>query len=482
MNYSANPRAPQRYSLRRLFTTIVALCLPIVAATLFSGSFFRLGTLQPGEVLNVASAHAAEAARSHSHSMLIPVLTTGTTTSDTGLWNSGDLNQGQTFQYTFTAPGTYGYHCEHHNGMRGTITVTNGGGATPTPQGTQTAQPTGTAQLTGTAQATQTAEATGTAGATHTVHATGTAQATATLAPQVVGVDIQSYAYSPITVTVRVGDTVRWTNLDNDQHTVTSDIGLFDSGVLTLNQTWSHLFNTPGTYSYHCLVHGVFMTGYVVVQGATGGCAITFSDVPQTSPFYSYIRCLACRGIISGYNDGTFRLFSNVTRGQTAKIISNAAGYAEAIPNGQQTFSDVPSTNPFWVWIERIAMRSIISGYNCGAAPAGLCDGQRRPYFLPYSDVTRGQIAKIVAGAAGFGESIPSSQQTFSDVPNTNPFWMQVERVVMHGVISGYNCGAAPAGPCDPQRRPYFLAYNTATRGQTAKIVSNTFFPACSTP
>src|SRR5262249_60001171 len=31
-------------------------------------------------------------------------------------------------------------------------------------------------------------------------------------------------------------------------------------------------------------------------------CPFQFSDVPTDSPFYVYIRCLACRGIVSGYN------------------------------------------------------------------------------------------------------------------------------------------------------------------------------------
>src|SRR5438309_8027165 len=55
-------------------------------------------------------------------------------------------------------------------------------------------------------------------------------------------------------------------------------------------------------------------------------CPMQFSDVPAGSTFYPYIRCLACRLIVNGYSDGTFRLNSNVTRGQLSKIVSNSAG------------------------------------------------------------------------------------------------------------------------------------------------------------
>ncbi|HUS16602.1 MAG TPA: exo-alpha-sialidase, partial [Chloroflexia bacterium] len=85
-------------------------------------------------------------------------------------------------------------------------------------------------------------------------------------------------------------------------------------------------------------------------------CPVQFSDVPPDSVFYPYIRCLVCRGIVSGYGDGTFRPFNNVTRGQTAKLVANAAAFVDAIPSTQQTFSDVAPGSPFWVYVERLAL------------------------------------------------------------------------------------------------------------------------------
>ena len=78
-------------------------------------------------------------------------------------------------------------------------------------------------------------------------------------------------------------------------------------------------------------------------------CSIQFTDVPPGATFYPYIVCLACRGIITGYSDGTFRPGNNVTRGQAAKILANSASYADAIPSSRQTFNDVTPGNPFWL-------------------------------------------------------------------------------------------------------------------------------------
>ena len=47
------------------------------------------------------------------------------TVSNDSLWDSGLLNLGGTFTYTFTSPGSYEYHCDSHTWMNGIIHVTN---------------------------------------------------------------------------------------------------------------------------------------------------------------------------------------------------------------------------------------------------------------------------------------------------------------------------------------------------------------------
>ncbi len=49
--------------------------------------------------------------------------TTHTVTSNTGLFDSGSLNNGATFSFTFNTKGTFEYHCTIHTTMHGTITV-----------------------------------------------------------------------------------------------------------------------------------------------------------------------------------------------------------------------------------------------------------------------------------------------------------------------------------------------------------------------
>ena len=209
-------------------------------------------------------------------------------------------------------------------------------------------------------------------------------------------------------------------------------------------------------------------------------CAIQFTDVDQNNPFYAFIRCLACRQIVSGYADGTFRWGNDVTRSQLAKIIAGAANLQNSIPSTQQTFSDVPTSNTFWVFIERLSAIGAINGYACGG-PGEPCDPQQRPYFRWEARATRGQISKITAVTAGWNGAMPTTQQTFTDVPPNHPFWTWIEELASRQIIAGYACGGA-GEPCDPQQRPYFRGGANATRGQMSKIAASAFFPNCQTP
>ncbi len=210
-------------------------------------------------------------------------------------------------------------------------------------------------------------------------------------------------------------------------------------------------------------------TGTPTTVASPTPCALNFADVDPAEYFYVPVQYLACRGVISGYADGTFRPYNVTTRGQIAKIVVFGFGIPIATPaSGAYTFADVAPDHPFFAVIETAAAHGIVGGYTCGG-PGEPCDSQQRPYFRPYADVTRGQLAKIVVGAAGWSLQSPPSG-TFADVPPGSAFYAYAETAVCRGIISGYTCGG-PGEPCDATNRPYFRLGNAAVRGQIAKIV-----------
>ena len=83
--------------------------------------------------------------------------------------------------------------------------------------------------------------------------------------PALVEVKIDNFSFSPATITVSAGTTVRWTNRDDIPHTVVSDDQKFESKAPDTDDQYTYTFTKPGTYPYFCSIHPK-MTGKVVVQ------------------------------------------------------------------------------------------------------------------------------------------------------------------------------------------------------------------------
>ena len=293
-----------------------------------------------------------------------------------------------------------------------TPSVTNTPSQTPTGTLTMTPSttPTSTGTSTGTGTGTSTYTPTATASRTSTSVSTGTSTLTRTVTPSGTAVSNQTVTPTPTVCTINFPD------------------------------------NKPGDTFYEfiqCLACRGVISGYPdgmfhaernitrgqiakVVANSAGfnedpGDQI-YSDVPPGSPFYVYINRLTNRGIVGGYpcpqrpgepgavegggdecnpeNPSLYKPNENATRGQLAKIVSNAAGFDEAVSG--QHYADVPANgdgSQFYPWIMRLTNRGVMGGYPCGTNDprSGPCDGQNRPYFRPANTVTRGQASKIVA-------------------------------------------------------------------------------------
>lgn len=86
--------------------------------------------------------------------------------------------------------------------------------------------------------------------------------------PASYNISIQNFAFSPQTITLRIGDTVTWTNLDSAAHIVASTVPNlpgFLSPSLANRATYSFTFIISGTYTYKCQIHPS-MTGTIIVE------------------------------------------------------------------------------------------------------------------------------------------------------------------------------------------------------------------------
>ena len=84
-------------------------------------------------------------------------------------------------------------------------------------------------------------------------------------------VDVLASEFSPFSLTINVGDTVKWTN-SSGFHNVNGTILTFPSNpesfgnAVDQNWTFEYVFNTIGTYNYQCDAHAPMMSGKVIVN------------------------------------------------------------------------------------------------------------------------------------------------------------------------------------------------------------------------
>jgi len=95
--------------------------------------------------------------------------------------------------------------------------------------------------------------------------------ATVTNAPGSSTPGCEPECFIPSIVTIDVGGEVTWENNDTAAHTTTAGSpqdgpsGVFDSSLIIAGSSFSHTFDSAGTYDYFCMVHP-WMIGTVVVS------------------------------------------------------------------------------------------------------------------------------------------------------------------------------------------------------------------------
>lgn len=95
-----------------------------------------------------------------------------------------------------------------------------------------------------------------------------------------INISIGDNLFSPKNQTINVGDTILWTNNDSSPHTVTADDDSFGSETLLPDETFSLVFDTPGTYPYFCLLHSTPASQ----GGSTMNATITVTKPAASSP------------------------------------------------------------------------------------------------------------------------------------------------------------------------------------------------------
>lgn len=121
-----------------------------------------------------------------------------------------------------------------------------------------------------------------------------------------------------------------------------------------------------------------------------------------------------------------------------------------------ETYPDVCPGDWFYHYVTDLSSTGAVSGFADGT-------------FRPNSEISRGQIMKVIVRAMDLTAPVPA-QPTFADVPTTHTFFQWIEIGASLGLSGGYPCGGA-GEPCDNTARPYFRSGANVSRGQLAKMI-----------
>lgn len=115
-----------------------------------------------------------------------------------------------------------------------------------------------------------------------------------------------------------------------------------------------------------------FLQRYLMKGDPAPACTTSpFLDVPVDHPFCGAIAWLKAEGIVDGYEDGTFRPAAPVTRQAGAAIIARALGAPGDASCDAGLFSDLPADHPFCGAIAWLAGETEVRGYDDGTFRPG---------------------------------------------------------------------------------------------------------------
>ncbi|HEX7162006.1 MAG TPA: S-layer homology domain-containing protein, partial [Trebonia sp.] len=153
--------------------------------------------------------------------------------------------------------------------------------------------------------------------------------------------------------------------------------------------------------------------------------AMPFTDLPAEHWAYADVQLLAEFGAVGGFPDGSFRPEAPVTRAELVKLLALTLGLAHG--DGVTDFADVPPD----AWY---------APYVSAAVRAGIVQGTSATMFSPDDEVTREQVAALLARALGLKAAVALS---FKDADAVSAWAVEGVRAAFGaGLVGGYPDGA----------------------------------------
>jgi len=167
------------------------------------------------------------------------------------------------------------------------------------------------------------------------------------------------------------------------------------------------------------LAFGVTTAAIIVPVQTEAVVKTPFKDVTTKSPYYDIIHTMRDQGIVSGFEDGTFRANESISRKHAAALVSRA----KKLPAVKSfvKFKDVSESNPYFNDIKKLQQ-------------AGIFKADAKGNFNPNQPITRAEMAKILT--VSFDLKAKDAKD-FPDVPKNHPSYNDVKALYSNGVTTG---------------------------------------------
>lgn len=184
------------------------------------------------------------------------------------------------------------------------------------------------------------------------------------------------------------------------------------------------------------------------IQNETGEAQYRFTDVREKDWAYDYIIALSDKGILKGYEDGTFRPEKTILREEFAKIIVEALGLSVDGLSQEQRFEDVSQES--WCY-----------PYVMAAVECGVVKGNGENWFGMGENISREDMAVMIVRAMEFtGKTLETDVQAdFTDAAAIADYAeTAVAKLCKKGIVNGFQDGS-------------FGPEKALTRAEAAKII-----------
>ena len=184
----------------------------------------------------------------------------------------------------------------------------------------------------------------------------------------------------------------------------------------------------------------------------------SFSDVPSSNLFYKFVETLIHNGVTGGCGADTYCLSNNTLRKQMAVFLLKALnGACYVPPPAIGIFVDVPADNTFAPWIEQLYNLGVTGGCSGGPPPAPTS-------YCPDDLVKRQQMAVFLLKTdLGSTYTPPTATGVFTDVPVSSPFAPWIEDLFLRNIAAG--CGTMMFCPTNPVNRGQMAPFLTKAFG-----------------